>query len=104
MRKPLLRIRQPFSNHNGGQIAFGPNGRLYIGAGDGGSGGDPNNVSQKLSSRLGKMLTLNVNVAKPKAKIVRLARVTRGASASTARRATSTSPTLARTASRRSTS
>ena len=59
-RRLLLRVNQPFPNHNGGQIAFGPNGRLYIGMGDGGLSGDPNNVSQRLSSRLGKMLSINV--------------------------------------------
>ena len=62
-RRLLLTIRQPFENHNGGQIAFAPNGRLYIGTGDGGSGGDPNNVAQNMGSRLGKMLALNVNKA-----------------------------------------
>lgn len=60
-RRLLLTIPQPFGNHNGGQIAFGPNGRLYIGTGDGGSANDPDNVSQNMNSRLGKMLTLNVN-------------------------------------------
>ena len=69
-QRVLLRINQPFGNHNGGQIAFGKDGKLYIGTGDGGSGGDPNNVSQRLSSRLGKMLTLNVNRAKPRPKTV----------------------------------
>ena len=50
-----------FSNHNGGQLQFGPDGLLYAGTGDGGSGGDPHNHSQNLSSRLGKMLRINVN-------------------------------------------
>jgi glucose/arabinose dehydrogenase len=50
-----------FSNHNGGQLEFGPDGLLYAGTGDGGSGGDPHNHSQSLSSRLGKMLRINVN-------------------------------------------
>ena len=65
-------IPQPFSNHNGGQIAFAPNGRLYIGTGDGGSGGDPGNVAQRMSSRLGKMLSLNVNRKGAKPAIVGL--------------------------------
>lgn len=56
----LMTITQDFSNHNGGHIAFGPDGYLYIGMGDGGSGGDPNNRAQTLSSLLGKMLRINV--------------------------------------------
>jgi glucose/arabinose dehydrogenase len=60
--KPLLRVgHRQYSNHNGGQLQFGPDGRLYAGTGDGGSGGDPNNHSQNLSSRLGKLLRLNVD-------------------------------------------
>lgn len=60
-RRQLLHIGQPYSNHNGGQLAFGPNARLYVGMGDGGSGGDPGNRAQNLGSRLGKMLVLNVD-------------------------------------------
>ena len=56
----LLLVRQPYANHNGGQIAFGPNGRLYVGMGDGGSGGDPENRAQNMSSLLGKLLSINV--------------------------------------------
>jgi glucose/arabinose dehydrogenase len=56
----LLAVRQPYANHNGGQIAFGPGGFLYVGMGDGGSGGDPGNRAQRLSTRLGKLLRLNV--------------------------------------------
>ena len=60
--KPLLRVgHREFSNHDGGQLQFGPDGRLYAGTGDGGSGGDPHNHAQNLSSRLGKLLRLNVN-------------------------------------------
>ncbi len=60
--KPLLRVpHRQYDNHNGGQLEFGPDGRLYAGTGDGGSGGDPNNHSQNLSSRLGKLLRLNVD-------------------------------------------
>ncbi len=51
---------QPFVNHNGGHLAFGPDGYLYIGLGDGGSGGDPGNRAQNLSERLGKMLRIDV--------------------------------------------
>jgi glucose/arabinose dehydrogenase len=59
--RQLLFIEQPYSNHNGGQSAFGPDGRLYVGTGDGGAGGDPENRAQNTRSRLGKMLALNVN-------------------------------------------
>ncbi|HEX8706475.1 MAG TPA: PQQ-dependent sugar dehydrogenase [Myxococcaceae bacterium] len=61
----LLTIDQPYTNHNGGGIAFGPDGFLYIGMGDGGSGGDPQNYAQNLNSLLGKFLRIDVNGAKP---------------------------------------
>ncbi|GMV87204.1 MAG: hypothetical protein AMXMBFR81_01350 [Chthonomonas sp.] len=60
-RFDLLRIPQPFTNHNGGTIAFGDDGFLYIGMGDGGSANDPNNAAQTTSSLLGKMLRIDVN-------------------------------------------
>ena len=53
-------VAQPYQNHNGGQIAFGPDGYLYVGHGDGGAGGDPLNSGQDLSSVLGKMLRIDV--------------------------------------------
>ncbi len=56
-------IQQPFANHNGGCLAFGPDGFLYIGMGDGGSGDDPNNNAQTGSSLLGKILRIDVSVA-----------------------------------------
>lgn len=56
----LLSIDQPYSNHNGGCIQFGPDGYLYIGMGDGGSGGDPQGFAQNRQSLLGKMLRLDV--------------------------------------------
>ena len=56
-------IEQPFSNHNGGHLAFGPDGYLYVGMGDGGSGGDPMHLAQDPNSLLGKMLRIDVNVA-----------------------------------------
>jgi glucose/arabinose dehydrogenase len=55
-------IAQPFSNHNGGHLAFGPDGYLYIGMGDGGSGDDPNHFAQDPASLLGKMLRVDVGV------------------------------------------
>lgn len=57
----ILTVAQPFSNHNGGDIEFGPDGYLYIGLGDGGSGGDPGNRSQNPLLLLGKMLRIDVS-------------------------------------------
>jgi glucose/arabinose dehydrogenase len=59
----ILRVGQPYENHNGGQLQFGPDGRLYVGMGDGGSAGDPQGRAQNDRSRLGKLLRLNVNVS-----------------------------------------
>jgi glucose/arabinose dehydrogenase len=59
--RQLLFVDQPYENHNGGQLAFGPDGYLYAGTGDGGGQGDPNGNAQNLQSRLGKLLRLNVN-------------------------------------------
>jgi len=56
----LLRIDQPYANHNGGDLVFGPDGGLYVGTGDGGSGGDPENRAQNMQTLLGKMLRLDV--------------------------------------------
>ena len=61
----MLFVKQPYPNHNGGQLQFGPNGLLYVGMGDGGSGGDPQNHAQDLSSRLGKLLTIDVDSRRP---------------------------------------
>ncbi len=57
----IITIDHPYANHNGGHMAFGPDGYLYIGTGDGGSAGDPGNRSQNLNVLLGKMLRINVN-------------------------------------------
>ena len=59
----ILTYNQPFSNHNGGELAFGTDGFLYISSGDGGSGNDPQNNSQNLNSMLGKILRIDVNNA-----------------------------------------
>lgn len=62
-RLVLMTLDQPFSNHNGGKIAFGPDGYLYIGFGDGGSANDPGNRAQNRSLLLGKILRINVDSA-----------------------------------------
>lgn len=59
--KVLLRIPQPLTNHNGGQLAFGLDGYLYIASGDGGGGGDPNGNAQNLTNLLGKILRIDVD-------------------------------------------
>src|SRR5690606_18804526 len=61
----MLNVDQPFSNHNGGQLKFGPDGMLYIGMGDGGSGGDPQGHGQNLSTLLGAVLRIDVDGAQP---------------------------------------
>jgi glucose/arabinose dehydrogenase len=62
---PLLQIDQPFANHNGGQLAFGPDGYLYIATGDGGSAGDPQGNGQNTEALLGKLLRLDVDSGDP---------------------------------------
>jgi glucose/arabinose dehydrogenase len=59
--RTLLNVPDPYSNHNGGDLMFGPDGRLYVGMGDGGAGGDPENRAQNLGSKFGKLLAINVD-------------------------------------------
>jgi glucose/arabinose dehydrogenase len=62
----IMSISQPYSNHNGGWLGFGPDGYLYIGTGDGGSGGDPGNRAQDITNqKLGKMLRIDVDGGLP---------------------------------------
>ena len=61
----ILVVAQPYTNHNGGNIAFGADGYLYIGLGDGGSGGDPHGHAQNTTSLLGSMLRIDVDAAVP---------------------------------------
>ena len=114
----LLEIAQPFDNHNGGQLAFGPDGYLYIGMGDGGSGGDPMRNGQNKNVLLAKLLRITSAIGRrtgsrpttrspeagAAARSGRTGCATRGASRSTPRPACSGSPTWARTGGRRSTS
>ncbi|HLA56138.1 MAG TPA: PQQ-dependent sugar dehydrogenase [Flavobacterium sp.] len=61
----MLTVAQPFDNHKGGTLRFGPDGYLYIGMGDGGDGGDPGNRAQNINVNLGKMLRLDVDAPAP---------------------------------------
>jgi hypothetical protein len=63
-RRQLLLVAQPFPNHNGGQLVLGPDGYLYIGLGDGGSGGDPNGNGQNTARLLGKILRIDPDGAR----------------------------------------
>jgi glucose/arabinose dehydrogenase len=64
-RRRILFVRQPYRNHNGGQVTFGPDGMLYIGLGDGGSGGDPQGNAQNLSTLLGSILRVDPSRGDP---------------------------------------
>jgi glucose/arabinose dehydrogenase len=64
--RELLHVAQPEENHNGGQLAFGPDGRLYLGLGDGGGSFDPRRTAQNLDDRLGKLLSVDVDATRPR--------------------------------------
>lgn len=70
--RTILRVEQPYSNHNGGNLVFGPDGRLWVGLGDGGSGGDPENRAQNMGTLLGKLVRLDVRRTRPEPEIVAL--------------------------------
>lgn len=61
----ILNIEQPYRNHNGGAVVFGPDGYLYLGLGDGGSAGDPLNAGQSTNTLLGKVLRIDIDAAEP---------------------------------------
>jgi hypothetical protein len=65
-RRILLAVPDPYGNHNGGHLAFGPDGLLYTSIGDGGAGGDPQDRAQDMRSQFGKLLTLDVSKPAPK--------------------------------------
>ncbi len=68
-KRVIFQAAQPFANHNGGQLQFGPGGMLYLGLGDGGSEGDPNNNGQRRTGWLSKLIRIDVSMATPRASI-----------------------------------
>jgi glucose/arabinose dehydrogenase len=68
----IFSLDDPYSNHNGGHLVFGPDGLLYIGMGDGGSGGDPEDRAQNMSSLFGKLFTIDVDQSGAQPQIVAL--------------------------------
>ncbi len=68
--RELLMVDQPEENHNGGQLAFGPDGRLYLGLGDGGGANDPRRTAQDPRNLLGKLIAVDVDASKPRWKVV----------------------------------
>lgn len=67
--RQLLEVPQPYSNHNGGNLVFGPDGLLWVGLGDGGSGGDPENRAQNPDTLLGKLFTIDTKATHPTPKL-----------------------------------
>lgn len=70
--RELLHVKQPFSNHNGGNVVMGPDRRLWVGMGDGGSAGDPRKYGQNPAAFLGKMLRIDISQESPKARVALL--------------------------------
>jgi len=68
--RELLFVDQPYANHNGGHVAFGPDGKLWVGLGDGGAAGDPKRAGQDDRQLLAKMIRLDVDAARPAAEVV----------------------------------
>ncbi len=68
--RSMLVVEQPYSNHNGGNLAFGPDGKLYVGLGDGGSGDDPHGYGQNPNTRLGKFLRIEVDKVNPVVEVI----------------------------------